>query len=597
MTVPGWITIGTIAMAAFLIVTDRMRPDLTALLVVLTLYLTRVIDVDEALSGFSQSAVITILAVFILTAGLDRTGATRWASQQVLRLAGDSERRLIGVLTVTAAFLSIFMNTIASAAVLLPTSMAIARQLNIRPSRILMSISFGALMGGMATLLTTANIIVSSTLQQFGLQPFHLFDFLPVGLPIVLVGTLFMVLWAPKILPSRDVAGQIARMNRLRYELAQVYRLKQGTSEIEVQSGSNMAGHTLAEGGWGEDLGLTVLGISHQGKLTWAPDRDTEVEEGDTILLEGVPSDKQLDDFGLSVSKDSSLLDNIASEDTPLIEAVLAPRSEFDARTLKDIDFRERYGLQVISLWREGTLHEKNLGDVPLRMGDAMLLQGPREQVDSFKHDPNFIVLGEEQITSPGPKALLSTLVLIFSLALAAFQILPIAIATLLGAVMMLLLRCLTMEQAYRSVDWRSIFLIAGMWPLSIALQNTGTAAFLANEVFHGLDGMSPLLASGGFLVVASFISLVISGQTAAVIVAPIAIATAGAFGVDPRALAMATAIGCSIAFLSPLGHPANLLVMAPGGYTFKDYFTVGLPLTILTIIMALLSLELVWHL
>jgi di/tricarboxylate transporter len=406
-----------------------------------------------------------------------------------------------------------------------------------------------------------------------------------------------MIVWAPKILPSRDVAGQIARMNRLRYELAQVYRLQQGTSEIEIKPGSDMAGQTLAQGGWGEELGLTVLGISHDGKLTWAPDRDTEIEAGDTILLEGVPSNQQLEAYGLEISDDTSLLENLASEDIPLIEAILAPRSEFDGRTLKDINFRERYSLQVISLWREGTLYEKNVGDVALRMGDAMLLQGRREQVDSFQHDPNFIVLGEERVSSPGPKALLSTLVLIGSLALAAFQILPIAIATLLGAVMMLLLRCLTMEQAYRAVDWRAIFLIAGMWPLSIALENTGTAAYLAEEVFQGLDGITPLIAASGFLILASITSLVISGQTAAVIVAPIAIATAGAFGMDPRALAMATALGCSIAFVSPLGHPANLLVMAPGGYTFKDYFTLGLPLTILTIIVALAGLHWVWNL
>jgi di/tricarboxylate transporter len=597
MTIPGWITIGTIALAAFLIITDRLRPDLTALLVVLTLYLARVIDVEEALSGFSQSAVITILSVFILTAGLERTGATRWASQQVLRLAGGSERRLIGVLTITAAFLAAFMNTIASAAVLLPTSMAIARQLKIQPSRILMTISFGALMGGTTTLLTTANIIVSSTLQQAALEPFQLFDFLPVGLPIVLAGALFMIVWAPKVLPYRDVAGQIARMNRLRYELAQVYRLKQGTSEIEVQPGSNMAGHTLAEGAWGEDLGLTVLGISQKGKLIWAPDRDTEVEEGDTLLLEGAPSSHQMEEYGLMLSEDTSLLEYLASEDTPLIEAILAPRSEFDGRTLKDINFRERYGLQVISLWREGSLHEKNIGNLPLRMGDAMLLQGPRAQVDSFQLDQNFIILGEERVSSPGLKALLSTGVLLGSLVLAAFQILPVAIAMLLGAVMMLLLHCLTMEQAYRAIEWRAIFLIAGMWPLSIALQKTGAAAYLAEEVFQSLDGITPLVAAGGFLVLASITSLVISGQTAAVIVAPIAIATAGALGVDPRALAMATAIGCSIAFLSPLGHPANLLVMAPGGYTFKDYFTLGLPLTILTIVIALFGLQWVWNL
>jgi di/tricarboxylate transporter len=597
MTPQGWITLAIILVAAIILISEKLRPDLTALFVVLALSLTGVITTEQALSGFSQAAVITILSIFILTHGLERTGVTRWIGRQMLRLAGDSERRLIATLAITSALLASFMNNIAAAAVLLPTAMGVARQTNIRPSRLLMPLAFGSMLGGTTTLLATANIIVSTTLDQAGLAPFGVFEFLPIGIPMVLCGTWLMYWLAPKLLPDRDVAGEIMRMRRLQHELAQVYHLREGTAEVVVKQGSAMAGKSLHQAGWGEEFGLSVLGISHKDHVRLAPGRDAFVEPGDILLLDQTPTPEQLERCGLRLTFEADLLSSLSTDAIPLAEVILAPRSHLEGRTLKEIHFRERYGLQVIALWRQGIVLQKDIADIPLRFGDAMLVQGLRERLHLLRMDPEFLVL-EEEIEEPlGLKALLASGILIASIALAALQILPIAIAVLAGAALMVLTGCLSMDQAYRAVEWRAIFLIAGMIPLSIALDTTGTAAVLGSGLYQLTGGLMPLVTGGLLVTVAAGLSLFLSSQTAAVIMAPVAIAAAAPLGVDPRALAMAVAIGCALSFTSPVGHPSNLLVMGPGGYTFRDYLRLGIPLTLIAILVALLGLHWVWGL
>jgi di/tricarboxylate transporter len=596
MTPSGWITLAIIFMASILLITERVRPDLTALLVVLSLRLTNIVTTEEALSGFSRSAVITILCVFILTHGLERTGATSWVGRQLLRTAGQSERKLIAALMLTGAGLAAFMNTIAAAAVLLPTAIGIARQTKIRPSRLLMPLAFGALLGGTTTLLTTANIIVSSTLFEAGFAPLGLFEFLPVGLPLVIFGVLFVLLLAPKLLPTRDVAGQIARMRLLHGELAKIYHLREGSCEVVVEKDSVVAGQTLRQAGWGQALSLMVLGISRKNQLRLAPAPDDDVQVGDFLLLDRAPTHAELQEYGLKLTFEADLVSELASYEVPLVEATLAPRSDLVGKTLREIHYRERFGLQVIALWRQGLVVQHDIADIPLRFGDALLLQGPLEKVKLLHMDPNFLLLEEEIDVEPTRKALLAAAIMAFSLGLAATQVLSIAIATLLGATLMLLTGCLTMDQAYRAVEWKAIFLVAGMIPLSIALETTGTANVIATWL-HDMSGLTAVTIAAILLITASAMSLVLSGQATAVIMAPVAIATAVSLDVDPRALAMVVAIGCSLAFISPLGHPANLLMMGPGGYTFRDYVKLGLPLTLLSFAVALLALIWKWGL
>jgi di/tricarboxylate transporter len=515
---------------------------------------------------------------------------------RLLRGTGASEARLATALMLTAAALSLVMNSIAAAAVLLPSAVAIARHTQRQPSRLLMPLSFGALIGGTATLLTTANILVSTTLSRASLQPFGLFDFLPTGLLIIAGGALVTAVLGPRLLPSRDMAGEVARMRRLQTELAQVYHLGEGLTALTVNAGSALAGQTLRQGAWGQRLGLTVLGIAHEGHVALAPNGDTTIRDGDTVLVEGTPTEPMLAEYGLKVSPAGELLQP-TSEDVLLVEVILAPRSDFEGRTLKHLHFREKFGMQVLAVWRQGQIVQQTVADTPLRFGDSMLMQGSREKVEVLRADPNLIILEEQGSRRVGRKGYLAAGILALSLGLAAAGVLPIALATLTGAALVILAGCIRMDEAYRAIEWRTVFLIACMIPLGVAMLDTGAASFLAASVQSLTGGLGPLATAAALLLLTITLSLFLGGQTTAVVVAPVAIEAAGLVHADPRGMAMAVAIGCSLVFLSPLGHPANLLVMAPGGYRPRDYLRLGLPVTLTTVILALVGLHWVWGL
>ena len=592
----GWVTLALVGVAAVLLVTERLRPDLTALLILIALSLTGIVTPEQAFAGFSQSAVITILAIFILTFALEQTGVTHWVGMRLVRGLGAGEAKLATALMLTAAALSLVMNSIAAAAVLLPSAVAIARHTGHQPSRLLMPLSFGALIGGTATLLTTANILVSTTLTRASLQPFGLFDFLPTGLLIIAGGAIVTALLGPRLLPSRDMAGEVARMRRLQTELAQVYHLGEGLTALTVRAGSALAGHTLREGAWGQRLGLTVLGVAHQGHVALAPNGDTFIRDGDTVLVEGTPTEAVLTEYGLKVIPAGQELQP-TSEDVLLVEVILAPRSDFEGRTLKQIQFREKFGLQVLAVWRQGQVVQQTVADTPLRFGDAMLMQGSRDKVGVLRADPNLIILEEQGSQRVGRKGYLAAGILAFSLGLAATGVMPIALATLTGAALVVLAGCIRMDEAYRAIEWRTVFLIACMIPLGMAMLDTGAASFLAATVQSLTGGLGPLATAAALLTLTITLSLFLGGQTTAVVVAPIAIEAAGLVHADPRGMAMAVAIGCSLVFLSPLGHPANLLVMAPGGYRPRDFLRLGLPVTLTTFVLALVGLHWIWGL
>jgi di/tricarboxylate transporter len=413
---------------------------------------------------------------------------------------------------------------------------------------------------------------------------------------LVAGGAIVTALLGPRLLPSRDMAGEVARMRRLQTELAQVYHLGEGLSALTVRRGSALAGMTLREGAWGQRLGLTVLGIARQGHVALAPNGDTTIRDGDTVLVEGTASEALLQQYGLSAGPAGEELQP-TSEDVLLIEVILAPRSDFEGRTLKQIHFREKFGMQVLALWRQGQVVQQTVADTPLRFGDAMLMQGSREKVEVLRSDPNLIILEEQGSRRVGRKGYVAAAVLVLSLALAATGVLPIALATLTGAALVILFGCIRMDEAYRAVDWRTVFLIACMIPLGVAMLDTGAASFLAGSVQSLSGGLGPLATAAVLLLLTITLSLFLGGQTTAVVVAPIAIEAAGLVHADPRGMAMAVAIGCSLVFLSPLGHPANLLVMAPGGYRPRDYWRLGLPVTVTTVILALAGLHWVWGL
>ncbi|HLF89763.1 MAG TPA: SLC13 family permease [Anaerolineales bacterium] len=578
-----------------LLISERLRPDVGALLLLVILGLTGLVSAGELFSGFSRSAVITIIALFIITRALEQTGATRVLGQHLNRLAGGKEARAILVIMVATALLSLVMNTIAAAAVLLPAVIGITRQSDLQPSKLLIPLSFAALLGGMATVYTTANILVSSALAEQGFQPYGVLDFIPVGLPMGIAGILFIVFFGRRLLPEHGLGGEKGP-RRVNQSLSDTYKLADSVNAVYVIPGSGMAGLSLVDGGWGQILGLNVVGISRGGKVTLAPSQSEEVIEGDVILFTGPLDEQTARRYGLFFTDDPDWKGQFISEQISLVEVVLAPRSKIAGKTLRDIHFREKFELSIIAIWREGTIIREKLANIPLKFGDTLLLQGSHARINLLRKEPDFLVLEEDiaPIASP-KKALLAVGLTSAAMLLPAFNVLPIAEAAFAAATFLVVFNCVDMDDAYASIEWKAVFLISGMLPLGTAMANTGTAAFLGNLLIGVLGRLGPLAIAGGIFILTTLLTQVMSGQATAVILAPIAIAASQGVGVDPRSMAMAVAMGCSMAFLTPFGHATNLLVMGPGGYTVKDYTRVGWPLSLILFVVMLASLYLFW--
>ena len=769
-----------VMLAVALFVTERLRVDLVALLVLVSLVVTGLLTPAEALSGFSNPAVVTVWAVFILSGGLSRTGVASKIGHQILRLAGHGEVRLLVVIMLTAGLMSAFMNNVGVAALLLPVVMDITRRLKLAPSKMLMPLAFGALLGGLTTLIgTPPNILVSDALRDYGLRPFRLFDYAPVGVMVMLAGIAFMALVGRRMLPVRDLAKAFAGGNNM--DLEQVYDLRERLFAVRLPVGSTLLGKSLAESRLGSTLGLNVIGIIRNGRTQLSPNpgevlrtgdrllvvgrpsqlvelRDrqqlvlepntlaaeslvsTEIELaevglsprssflgqtlqkidfrqrfgitvlaiwrhglplrdnlpniplqfGDTLLVQGrriqldalreapdflvssaevaevyrlherllvvrVPVESTLigktlaeshlsDAFGLIVlgivrdgethlapapteqliagdtllveGKREDLLilsglqqleidqDNLPdlreleSEHVGLVEAVLSPHTTLAGQTLRQLHFREKYGLNVLAIWREGRAYRSNLRDMALHLGDALLLHGHREKIKILGGEPDFVVLIEEaQETPRSDKASLAVLAMAVVLLPVILGWLPISISAILGAVLMILLGCLTMDEAYRYIEWKAVFLIAGMLPLGIAMQQSGAAQLLAEGVVATVGGFGPLAVLAGVFILTTLATQVMPNPAVVVLMAPIALTTAGDLGISPYAIMMVVALSASASFLSPVAHPANVLIMGPGGYRFTDYIKVGMPLTLVTLVVTLLVLPIFWPL
>ncbi len=585
-----------------LFLSDRLRADMIALLTVIALGLTGILTPQEAFSGFSRSAVITILAIFILAEGLQRTGVTEQVGNLLLKVAGTRESWLVVIVMLAGAFLSLFMNNIAAASVLLPAVAGAGRKAGINPARILMPLAFATILGGMATLLTTTNIVISSLLRDQGKAGYSLLDFAPLGLPIIGVGVAYMALIGRRLLPTQAPAEYLQAIRQAEEDLVNVYRLGERLFRVRVPVGSALNGKSLAQSTFRERYNLTAVAIERNGQVTLSPSPDKVVQQGDIILFAGKLDELRQRDvepfFEILPSRDWREED-LESPAVVVTEAVLAPRSRLIGQTLRQANFREKYGMTVLALWRGGRQIRTGLTDRPLQFGDALLLQGPRERLRVLHAEPDLIILGngkEEAKLVPG-KGRLALLIMAATLALATINSTLVAEVMLGGALLMVLTRVLTMDEAYQSVEWKSIFLIAGMLPMGIAITKTGAAALLANGLITLLGSAGPLALLAGLFILATLLTQAMNGAAVATVMAPIAIQTAQEIGVDPRSLAMGVALATSMAFMTPLGHAVNVLVMGPGGYRFQDYFKVGWPLTLLLSALIISLLPLVWSL
>ncbi len=576
---------------------NRARPDVVALGVALTLGIAGIITPTEVFAGLSSSAVITIIGIFMIAQGLQRTGVTRTFGRMLTRVNRGGERGMIALVMASSAFLSLFMNNIAAAAVLLPGTVDSVKRLKLTPSKIMLPLAIGTEVGGMATLLTTGNIVVSAALVAAGQRGYGLLDFWQVGVPVTLVAMAFMLTIGRRLLPKRDPANMSLDSSSA---LTQSYELHQRLNRVRVPETSSLANVPIAESGIGKEFGLSVMAIVRNGKTLLAPSPGERIRSGDTLLLIGRRErTDQLIQRGAIIETGEDFTGDVTSDAVSLVEVMVAPRSRAVGQTLKDVRFREKFGANVLALWHGGRSVRTDLAMLPLQLGDSMLVHGSREAISLIQSDSDFLVLRGQVDAAASPirndRSAVAVAITLIALLLAATNVLPTAVAVMLGALAMVVLGCLTMEEAYRAIEWRAVFLVAGMLPVSTAMIHTGVADVTGQGIVAGLARLGPVAVGAGLLIVTMALTQVMSGQVTAVVLAPIAIAAAQAVGSDPRAMAMFVAMGSSLTFITPTAHPVNAFVMGAGGYTAADYPRVGVPLTILLAGLVIVLVALVW--
>jgi len=594
------ITFVILVAALVLFLTDKLPADLVALLVVVALGVTGVLTPQESFSGFSRSAVITIIAIYILSEALQLTGVTDQVGNILLKAGGRGELRLIFTVMIAGAFLSLFMNNIAAAAVLLPAVSGAARRLSSSKSLLLLPLAYAISLGGMATLFTTSNIILNSLLHDSGLVGFRITDFLPVGLVVVAVGTLYVTLIGRKLLP-RESALERTQAPASTNDLVEAYGLGENLFRAKLPENSSLINKSLSESKLREDYDVSVVAIERGEERIFALSPETKIRRGDVLLLEGDEEDFRRRDVQPYVEflpasdwKESDLESRVVE----VVEAMIAPRSSLIGKSLRESHFREKYGMTVLAIWRGEEEFFFDLADVKLQFGDALLLQGTRDKLKVLADDADLILLlsKEAAITMPN-KGLAAILIFVATLVFA--TVFPELTGPIMlgGAIAMMLTGILQTEQAYSAVGWKTVFLVAGMLPMGIALTKTNAAFLIANEINSLLAGYGTIFVLGGLVLVTMALTQAINGAVAAAVIGPVAIKVAEQVQADPRSMVMGVALASSMAFITPLSHPVNLMVMSPGGYKFKDFVRIGVPLTVIVFLVVMLVLPIFWPL
>ncbi len=576
--------------AVILFATEWIRMDLVSMMVLLALALSGLVSVEEAFSGFSNPAVVTVAAMFIISAGLTNTGALAPLGERLLRFSGGSEPRMIISIMLCAAFFSAFINNIGAAAMLMPLVVSVGQKSRISPSKLLIPLAFGSLLGGVCTLIgTPPNILMNALLTEYTGQSFSMFDFTPVGLVILATGVLYMALVGRFLLPNRK-AGT----------LTEAYQVKEYITEAVVLDGSPLHGRRISQCGLDRQFGLKVRAILRGRQKFPFPHRNRKIQTGDILFLEGDPQAilKVRKGQGLAIvpEQDNPTLDESDKSSMVVVEASLLPNSDLAGKTLREVHFADTFGLTVLAIWRSGAPVVRKVDHVTLRYGDVLLLQGPKENVIHLGSDHGFLLMGDVSPATYVPqKAPIAICVLLGVIVMAASGILPIMLSASLGALLLILFRCLRTKEIYQTVNWQILFLIAGTLPLGIAMEKSGAAHFLAEQIIGIIGPFGPWAVLAAVFLITFALTEVMSHAAAAVLVAPIAYNTALDLAVSPKPFFMAVAVAASSCFMTPISHQSNALVMGPGGYRFVDYLKTGTPLNLLVWVVASLLIPLIF--
>jgi di/tricarboxylate transporter len=567
---------------------ETLPADVVALGVMLSLILTGILPAETAFEGFGSDTAIMILGLLVLTAALVRTGVVQLMSRRILRSIGDSETRLYWILMGTAGFLSAFMSNTATSAFFTPMTIGLARRFKMHPSKLLMPMAFATILSSSVTLVgTSTNVVVSGLMNNYDMPALGMFELTPVGIPILIVGLLYMFFIGRHLIPVRIEEHAGLQREILSY-----------CSELEVTADSPWQGKSLSELGLGKEYDLTVLRILKEPGYHVEPRANTVLQTGDRLLVEGNRDDlvalKEEDkvEFTGDLDEESDL-----TQELHMAEVILLPGSPLIGRTLWGLDFRERYGMQVLGINRKGETIRRRMSRTRLQVGDQLLLQGDPDTIRGLAKNNHFrVVTGKLDILPETEKAPIALAIFAIMLILVSLNVLSLPVGVMLGALVAFITRCITPTEAYRRVNWNAWLLIASMLALGRAMEVSGLAELLADQIVALMGASNPLLLLSSFFVLSLLLTQPMSNQAAAVVVIPVAIQTAAQLGLNPRTFAVMIAVGASCSFITPL-EPACLMVYGPGNYRFFDFVKVGSLLTILIFLIAILMVPWLWPL
>ncbi len=586
MTVDGLLVTAILVGIVVLFVSEKYRLDIVAMLGLGVLLALGLVTLEDGFSGFSNPATLTVAAMFVLSAGLQKTGATAVVGRMMVRFSQNHFTALV-VIMVAVTVMSAFVNNTAAVAVFIPLVTILATRRKIAASKLLIPLSYASQFGGVCTLIgTSTNLLVSSISAEAGYGEFSMFEFSRMGLILFAAGVAYFLIFGRWLLPDRQP-----------HELATSYHLGEYVTELRIRHKSPLVGKSVLESRLGEDHDIRVLGVLNAGEEGWAPLRRV-LQPDDVLLVHGSLPDlmRLRGTMGLRIDADFKLRDEtLQSEDLRLVEALVAPGSDLIGHTLKEVDFRNRYKALVLAMQRRGKTINDRLGSVRLGLGDALLIQAHGTQIRELRRDADFIVLGEVPGGTLRHKAPLAIGILLAVVGLAAFDVVPIPVTAVLGCVALVMTRILEPEDIYRSINWQVIFLLAGVLPLGIAMHTSGAAGFLASQVVSLVGDMGPVAVLAAIYLLAAIMTETMSNAAAAVLLAPIAISTAGHLGVDPKPFLMAITFAASTGFSTPVGYQTNTMIYNPGGYRYVDFLRAGVPLNILFCILSTIFIPRLW--
>ena len=577
---------GVLVGVVVLFVSERYPLDIVAILGLGVLLVLGLVTVGEGFSGFSNPATLTVAAMFVLSAGLQKTGATATVGRLMVRFSRNHYTALV-VIMVTVTIMSAFVNNTAAVAVFIPLVTILANRRRIAASKLLIPLSYASQFGGVCTLIgTSTNLLVSAISEEAGYGAFSMFEFTRMGLVLFAAGVVFFLLFGRWLLPARSTP-----------ELSIAYHLGEYITELRIRGGSPLVGKSVLESRLGEDHDITVLRVRNAGEDGWAPLRRT-LQPDDVLLVRGSLPDliRLRGTMGLRINADFELRDDtLQSQDLRVVQALVAPDSRLIGHTLKETDFRNRYRALVLGMQRKGETINDKLSSIRLRLGDALLIQAQEAQIRDLRRGSDLIVLNEIPGSVLRHKAPLAIGILVVVVGLAAFDILPILVAALLGCVALVMTRILQPEDVYRAINWQVIFLLAGVLPLGVAMHNSGAAGWLAEQTVALVGDLGPVAILAAFYLLTAIMTETMSNAAAAVLLAPIAISTAEQVGVDPRPFLMAITFAASTGFSTPVGYQTNTMIYNPGGYKYADFLRAGAPLNVIFWILSVIFIPRLW--